>query len=34
MVPYGGTPETLRDYFHADVKRWTRVIIDLGVKPE
>ena len=34
MVPYGGTLEALRDYFHADVKRWTRVIVDLGVKPE
>lgn len=34
MIPYGGTPEALRDYLHADVKRWTRVIGDLGVKAE
>ena len=34
MIPYGGTPEALGDYFRADVKRWTRVIADLGVKPE
>nr|AHZ45697.1 tripartite tricarboxylate transporter family receptor [uncultured bacterium] len=34
MVPFGGTPEALRDYLQADIKRWTRVIVDLGVKPE
>jgi tripartite-type tricarboxylate transporter receptor subunit TctC len=34
MIPFGGTPEALRDYFHADVKRWSRVIADLGIKPE
>ena len=34
MVPYGGTPEALGEYFRADVKRWSRIIADLGVKPE
>ena len=34
MIPFGGTPEALGEYFKADVQRWSRIITDLGVKPE
>lgn len=34
MIPYGGTPEALRDYLLADMKRWNGIIADLGIKPE
>ncbi len=34
MIPFIGTPEALHDYLHADVKRWERIITDLGVKPD
>ena len=34
VIPFGGTPEALADYFRADVKRWSGIISDLGIKPE
>ncbi|HYH40859.1 MAG TPA: tripartite tricarboxylate transporter substrate binding protein [Burkholderiales bacterium] len=34
MIPFGGTPQALGDYFRTDVKRWNRIIADLGIKPE
>ena len=34
MVPFIGPPEALRDYLDAEIKRWSKVMIDAGVKPE
>ena len=34
MIPFGGTPQALGEYFQTDVKRWNRIIADLGIKPE
>ncbi len=34
MVPVGGTPEVLRDYLDVEIKRWSKVIFDIGVKAE
>jgi tripartite-type tricarboxylate transporter receptor subunit TctC len=34
MIPFIGTPEALRDYLKADVQRWSRIIVDLDIKPE
>jgi tripartite-type tricarboxylate transporter receptor subunit TctC len=34
MIPHVGPPEALRDYFQTDVKRWNRIIADLGITPE
>ncbi|MEQ1772272.1 MAG: tripartite tricarboxylate transporter substrate binding protein [Burkholderiales bacterium] len=34
MVPHIGPPEALRDYLDAEIKRWSKVIVDAGVKPE
>ncbi len=34
MVPAGGPPAVLRDYLAEEIKRWGKVIADVGVKPE
>ena len=34
MIPVGGAPEVLRNYLDAEIKRWSKVIADTGVKPE
>ncbi len=34
MVPMIGPPEVLRDYLNAEIKRWSKVIADAGVKAE
>ena len=34
MVPVGGPPQVLREYLAAEIKRWGKVIADVGVKPE
>jgi tripartite-type tricarboxylate transporter receptor subunit TctC len=34
MIPFIGTPEALRDYLQTDVQRWSRIIVDLDIKPE
>jgi len=34
MVPVGGGPEVLRDYLGDEIKRWGKVIADVGIKPE
>lgn len=34
MVPVGGTPEALRDYLAAEIKRWGKVIAETGVTAE
>jgi tripartite-type tricarboxylate transporter receptor subunit TctC len=34
MVPVSGPPDALRDYLQIEIKRWSQVIVDAGVKPE
>ena len=34
MIPVGGTPEVLRDYLAVEIKRWSKVIADTGVRAE
>ena len=34
MVPAGGPPELLRDYLDTEIRRWGKVIADVGVKAE
>ena len=34
MIPVGGAPAVLRDYLDAEIKRWEKVIADVGVKAE
>ncbi len=34
MIPAGGTPEVLRDYLAVEIKRWSKVIADTGVRAE
>ena len=34
MVPAGGPPAVLRDYLAEEIRRWGKVIVDVGVKAE
>jgi tripartite-type tricarboxylate transporter receptor subunit TctC len=34
MVPFTGAPQATHDYLVLEIKRWSQVIVDAGVKPE
>lgn len=34
MVPFIGPPAALRDYLDVEIKRWSKVIAEVGIKPE
>jgi tripartite-type tricarboxylate transporter receptor subunit TctC len=34
MVPFTGAPQATHDYLVLEIKRWSQVIVDAGVRPE